>query len=100
MDVSYKKPKRQIRAADRFGEYVADIDFKRKIKPQKPGKKTKEHGWYRVNSISGHRVVKVKNHDQIELKIYWEGYTDPSWENFCGFVKDTSVKVERYLIRN
>jgi hypothetical protein len=44
---------------------VADVDLtlKKKNAPPKQTKKTKEHGWYRVNSIANHRIVKVKNHD-------------------------------------
>ena len=53
-----------------------------------------------MDSIQGHRVTKEKNRDLIELKVFWEGYSEPSWEGFCGFVKDTAVKVERYLIKN
>ena len=62
-------------------------------------KKSKARGWYRVESIIGHRVTKFKNRDQIELRIKWEGYAEPTWEAFTGFVKDTSPLVERYLIR-
>ena len=80
---------------------MADSEMKKTLKKQsKRSKKVNRHGWYRVNSISGHRIVKVKNHDQLDLKIFWEGYSDPSWEGFCGFVKDTPGKVERYLIKN
>jgi hypothetical protein len=38
---------------------------KQKIEPVKPIKKSLEQGWYRVDSISGFRVVKVKNIDRI-----------------------------------
>ena len=58
-------------------------------------KKSKARGWYRVESIIGHRVTKFKNRDQIELRIKWEGYAEPTWEAFTGFVKDTSPLVER-----
>ena len=30
----------------------------------------------------------------------WEGYEEPSWEEFSGFVKDTAHMVEKYIIRN
>ena len=29
----------------------------------------------------------------------WEDYTEPTWEAFNGFVKDTAPMVERYLIK-
>ncbi len=29
----------------------------------------------------------------------WEGYSEPTWEAFNGFVKDTAPMVERYLIK-
>ena len=41
----------------------------------------------------------MKNKDQIELKVKWEDYTEPTWEAFNGFVKDTAPMVERYLIK-
>jgi len=33
------------------------------------------------------------------LKVKWEDYTEPTWEGFTGFVKDTAPMVERYLIK-
>ena len=66
-----------------------------KPKPQK----SKERGWYRVEGILSHRITKVHNRDQIELKVKWEDYTEPTWEAFSGFVKDTAPMVERYLIK-
>ena len=45
------------------------------------------------------KISKVKNKDQIELKVKWEDYTEPTWEAFTGFVKDTAPMVERYLIK-
>ena len=62
-------------------------------------KKSKQRGWYRVEGIIDHRVTKVKNKDQIELRVKWENYTEPTWEGFNGFVKDTAPMVERYLIK-
>ena len=58
---------------------MADSEMKKTLtKPSKRSKKVNRHGLYRVNSISGHRIVKVKNHDQLDLKIFWEGYSDSS----------------------
>lgn len=68
-------------------------------KPDILPKKSKERGWYRVEGIVGHRISKVKNKDQIELKVKWEDYSEPTWEAFNGFVKDTAPMVERYLIK-
>ena len=62
-------------------------------------KKSKERGWYRVEGIIGHRISRVKNKDQIELKVKWEDYVETTWEAFTGFVKDTAPMVERYLIK-
>ena len=42
---------------------------------------------------------KKKSKESIELKVKWEGYTEPTWEIFSSFVKDTAPMVERYLIR-
>ena len=42
---------------------------------------------------------KKKSKDAIELKVKWEGYSEPTWEVFSSFVKDTAPMVERYLIR-
>lgn len=44
--------------------------------------------------------MEVKGKDSIDLKIFWEGYKEPTWEGFCGFAKDTAVKCERYLIKS
>lgn len=68
-------------------------------RPETQPKKSKERGWYRVEGIIGHRVTKIKNKDQIELKVKWEDYSEPTWEAFTGFVKDTAPMVERYLIK-
>ena len=64
-----------------------------------PSKKSKERGWFQVESIIGHRVSRIKNKDQIELKVKWQDYNDPTWEQFAGFVKDAGPLVERYLIK-
>ena len=53
-----------------------------------------------MDNITGHRVTRKKNKDVIELRVQWEGYSAPSWEEFTGFVKDTAHIVERYLIKN
>lgn len=47
----------------------------------------------------GHRLTRVKNREQIELKVKWQDYSEPTWESFTGFVKDASAIVERYLLR-
>ena len=62
-------------------------------------KKSKERGWYRVEGIVGHRIVKVKKKDKLELKVKWEDYVETTWEAFTGFVKDTAPMVERYMIK-
>ena len=62
-------------------------------------KKSKQRGWFRVENIIGHRINRVKNKDKIELQVKWEDYGEPTWEAFCGFVKDTAPIVERYLLR-
>ena len=59
-----------------------------------------KRGWYRVQSIAGHRVVKTDNKDNIDLKVFWEGYKEHSWEGFVGFSKDTAEKCERYMLRS
>ena len=33
------------------------------------------------------------------MKVFWEGFTEPTWESFSGFVKDAPEKVERYFLR-
>ena len=62
-------------------------------------KKSKERGWFSVENIIGHRITRVKNKDQVELKVKWQDYTEPTWESFTGFVKDAAFMVERYFIR-
>lgn len=52
-----------------------------------------------MEGITGHKISRVKNKDQIELRVKWEGYEETTWEVFTGFVKDTAPMVERYLIR-
>ena len=44
-------------------------------------------------------MVKCKKHDEIELKVKWENYDEPTWESFVHFVKETTPIVERYLIQ-
>lgn len=75
---------------------VSSSEFKR---PEPQPKKSQERGWYRVEGIIGHRINKKKSKDNIELKVKWEGYSEPTWEIFSSFVKDTAPMVERYLIR-
>lgn len=41
----------------------------------------------------------MRNKDQIELKVKWENYAEPTWEAFSGFVKDTAPMVERYILK-
>lgn len=41
----------------------------------------------------------MRNKHSIELRVKWENYTEPTWEGFNGFVKDTAPMVERYLIK-
>ena len=52
-----------------------------------------------MEGIIGHRITRVKNKDSVELKVKWEDYTEPTWEAFNGFVKDTAPMVERYLMK-
>ena len=52
-----------------------------------------------MEGITGHQISRVKNKDQIELRVKWEGYEETTWEVFTGFVKDTAPMVERYLIK-
>jgi hypothetical protein len=68
-------------------------------RPEHTPKKSRERGWYKVEGIIGHRIAKHRNKEQIELKVKWEGYSEPTWEAFNGFVKDTSPMVQRYLIK-
>jgi hypothetical protein len=92
------RPKRMIKAAQRYADQAQD-DFKAKPKP-KP-RRQKEHGWYRVDKISGVRIVRdKKNNEQIELQVNWIGYEQPTWECFRSFVKDAAVKAERYFIKH
>ena len=62
-------------------------------------KKSKERGWYKVEGITGHRIVRAKNKDHLELRVKWEDYSEPTWEAFNGFVKDTAPMVGRYLLK-
>ena len=71
----------------------------RRTHTQRKTKKSKQRGWYRVESIIGHRISRVKNKDKVEMQVKWEDYPEPTWEAFCGFVKDTAPMVERYLLR-
>ena len=66
---------------------------------QTSGQKSQERGWYRVEGILEHRVVRVKNRDRIELRVKWADYEETTWEAFCSFVKDTAPMVERYLTK-
>ena len=75
--------------------WVYDDVRRKETKP----KKSKERGWFHVENVIGHRVTRVKNKDQIELKVKWQDYADPTWEVFSGFVKDAGFMVERYLIK-
>jgi hypothetical protein len=52
-----------------------------------------------VQSIAGHQITTVKNRETIDLKVFWEGYKEPSWEGFLGFAKDTAEKVEKYVLK-
>ena len=47
----------------------------------------------------GHRIVKEKNKDVIEVRVKWQGYAEPTWESFTNFAKDTAPLVERYLLK-
>lgn len=68
-------------------------------RPESQPKKSKERGWYKVEGIIGHRITKIKNKDTLELRVKWEDYSEPTWEAFNGFVKDTAPMVERYLLK-
>jgi len=60
-----------------------------------------DNGWYRVEGITGHRINNSDGKkDRLELRVKWAGYSEPTWECFDGFVKDTAPMVERYMIRN
>jgi len=60
-----------------------------------------DNGWYRVEGITGHRVNDSDGKKgRLELRVKWAGYSEQTWEQFDGFVKDTAPMVERYLIRN
>lgn len=89
------RPVRQRKTSKRFTDYVNTDTNQQKRKPLLAKK-----NYYSVDKIEGHRVTREKNRDFVELKVYWEGYADPSWEGFTGFVKDAAQKVERYFIRN
>lgn len=62
-------------------------------------KKSTERGWYRVDSVLDHRITRKENSATIELKVKWNGYAEPTWESFSGFVKDAAPLVERYLAK-
>jgi hypothetical protein len=36
----------------------------------------------------------------VDLQIFWEGYKDPTWENFEGFARDAAPQVEKYFMKN
>jgi hypothetical protein len=83
-----------------FGDFVADPNAVKLVPATEKKEPKQSSGWYKVKEITGHRIVKERMQDKVELEVYWEGYAEPSWEGFQGFVKDTSVKVERYLVKN
>jgi hypothetical protein len=71
-----------------------------KASQKKAGReKNNENGWYRIDSITSHKVVQEKNHKRLKLKVQWEGYEERSWEHFSGFAKDAPIKVERYFLK-
>ena len=67
LSVSNPRPIRKIKQALRYGDFIQnDKNLKNLItkSAQKFNpKKTADNGWYRVDSIGGHRVKNIKNHD-------------------------------------
>jgi len=83
------RPIRHRKTAERFTEYLTNKE--KKISKANCSKKGTAHGWFKVDRIEGHRIThEKKNKDFVELKVSWEGYSDPSWERFDGFVKDAA----------
>ena len=89
-----RKKREKTELGSKFHQYMAIEEANRQKKIQQ---KSQERGWYAVEAIIGHRTVKQKKRDTIELQIKWEGYEDPTWESFTHFVKETTPMVERYL---
>ena len=89
-----RKKRERNELGSKFHQYMAAEEANRQKKIQQ---KSQERGWYAVEGIIGHRVVKYKKRDVIELQIKWEGYDEPTWESFTHFVKETTPMVERYL---
>ena len=94
--IAERRKKRDLAEQKKFNQQWPHEEVKR---PETQPKKSKERGWYRVEGIIGHRITRVKNKDSVELKVKWEDYSEPTWEAFNGFVKDTAPMVERYLIK-
>ena len=96
MPIAERRVKRQKSEPGKHLQYeVPPVEKKAKPKP----KKSQDSGWFKVDGIVGHRIVKEKNRDQIELRVKWQGYSEPTWESFTNFAKDTTPLVERYLLR-
>lgn len=46
------------------------------------------------------RIVQhSQNNEQIELCVHWIGFKQPTWEGFRSFVKDASMKAERFMTK-
>ena len=60
MPIAERRVKRQKSEPGKHLQYeVAQVEKKTKLKP----KKSQDSGWYKVDGIVGHRIVKEKNKD-------------------------------------
>ena len=82
--MSAKVPEKQVEdlskpiAARRKRRSLADqknfSSYENAFIEPKPTKKSQESGWFRVDGIVGHRIIRYRNQDIVELKVMWEGY--------------------------
>lgn len=66
-----RRQKREVRGQKKLLDQLVYEEPKR---PAARPQKSKERGWYRVEGILSHRVVKAKNGGRLELKVKWDGY--------------------------
>lgn len=95
--IAERRQKRDLAVQSKIEKQPVSYEVMKR--PESQPKKSKERGWYKVEGIIGHRITKIKNKDSIELRVKWEDYSEPTWEAFNGFVKDTAPMVERYLLK-
>lgn len=69
------------------------------MKKKRPKKKAESTGgWYKVDSIQNHQIVKEEGRKVLQFEVKWANYDETTWENFDPFVKDTTPMAEKYII--